>query len=116
MIDFQTEISENIVLTEGISITKVAAGYTLWLPESGRIQGMVVFTHPRRDTSNSDFLIDYALDLAAFINDLKIVDHPTATLIITEDRGYLPDGQRHPHSWNIVDKKELIDWFLALED
>jgi hypothetical protein len=30
--------------------------------------------------------------------------------IATENKGYRANGQRHPHSWSIVDKKELIEW------
>ena len=31
-------------------------------------------------------------------------------LIRTENRGYRKNGERHPHSWSIIDKKELISW------
>jgi hypothetical protein len=37
-----------------------------------------------------------------------------AELILTMDKGFLPDGSRHPHSWSIVDNKELIAWFMSL--
>ncbi len=30
--------------------------------------------------------------------------------IPTENKGYRANGDRHPHSWAIVDKKELIKW------
>lgn len=30
--------------------------------------------------------------------------------IATENKGYRANGERHPHSWSIVDKKELIEW------
>jgi hypothetical protein len=33
-------------------------------------------------------------------------------LIQTTDRGYRPDGNRHPHSWSIVNPNELIAWIL----
>ena len=52
------------------------------------------------------------IDAAALVNSLKIIGNEEAELILTEDKGYLPDGRRHPHSWSIVDEKELIDWFL----
>ena len=32
--------------------------------------------------------------------------------IATKNKGYRANGDRHPHSWGIVDKKELIDWML----
>lgn len=30
--------------------------------------------------------------------------------IATKNRGYRPNGNRHPHSWSIVDVDELIQW------
>lgn len=30
--------------------------------------------------------------------------------ITTENKGYRANGERHPHSWSIVNKKELIEW------
>ncbi len=32
--------------------------------------------------------------------------------IPTENKGYRANGERHPHSWSIVDKKELLQWML----
>ena len=61
-----------------------------------------------------DFYDMNSIDMAAFVNDLKIHGHQNAELITTENKGFLPDGVRHPHSWSIVDEKELIDWFLKL--
>lgn len=34
------------------------------------------------------------------------------TLIQTENKGYRFDGQRHPHSWSIVNVDELLKWIL----
>jgi len=33
-------------------------------------------------------------------------------LIKTETRGFRANGDRHPHSWTIVNEKDLIDWML----
>lgn len=55
-----------------------------------------------------------ALDAAALINALQISGNKEAQLLLTEDRGYRPDGSRHPHSWSIVDEKELVEWFNQL--
>lgn len=55
-----------------------------------------------------------AVDLAAFINTLKINGNQEAELIITNNKGYDDSGNRHPHNWNIVDEKELIQWFSQL--
>ena len=32
----------------------------------------------------------------------------------TIGKGFREDGSRHPHSWSIVDEKELIEWFTGL--
>lgn len=55
-----------------------------------------------------------ALDAAALINTLQLLGNKEADLILTEDKGYRPNGSRHPHSWSIVDEKELVDWFNQL--
>ena len=55
-----------------------------------------------------------ALDAAALINALQLLGNKDAELILTEDQGYRPDGSRHPHSWSIVDEKELVEWFVQL--
>ena len=57
-----------------------------------------------------------ATDLAALVNELKIMGNPEAELITTQNKGYRQDGSRHPQTWNIVDEKELIDWFIGLSD
>ena len=31
-------------------------------------------------------------------------------LIKTENKGYRANGERHPHSWAIVNEKDLINW------
>lgn len=33
-------------------------------------------------------------------------------LINTIDKGYRANGERHPHSWSIVDKNDLMDWMM----
>src|SRR6187551_3466304 len=55
-----------------------------------------------------------AIDLAALVNQLKILGGKKAELITTTGKGFRGDGSRHPHSWSIVDEKELIEWFIGL--
>lgn len=33
-------------------------------------------------------------------------------LIETKDKGYRANGERHPHSWSIIDKENFINWVL----
>jgi hypothetical protein len=61
------------------------------------------------ETRRKDYYSMNSIDLAALINELKIAGNENAELIITNNKGYLPDGTRHPHSWSIVDEKEMID-------
>lgn len=62
-------------------------------------------------TRKKDYYGMNSLDLAAFINELNILGNTEAQLVVTQDKGYLPDGTRHPHSWSIVDEQELVEWF-----
>ncbi len=55
------------------------------------------------------------IDAAALVNTLRLGGHDQASLILTAQAGYLPDGRRHPHSWSIVDESELVRWFVGLE-
>ena len=67
VIDKKIPVDGNIILTEFISIPKVNKGYTIWLPDTGKTEGLIVFTHARRDTINSEFIIDYALSKQFYI-------------------------------------------------
>jgi hypothetical protein len=59
--------------------------------------------------------VDYsgmnAFDLAAMANELKGMGNAKVELITTYNKGYRkPGNKRHPHSWSIVDPKDLIKW------
>ena len=64
------------------------------------------------ETRRKDYYAMNTIDLAAMINELNILGNTNAELIITYDKGYHPDGTRHPHSWSIVDNKDLVEWFV----
>lgn len=51
-------------------------------------------------------------DISAMINLLQSKGNNRAELIVTHNKGYRPDGTRHPHSWSIMDSKECLDWIL----
>ena len=61
-----------------------------------------------------DYYSMNSLDMAALVNDLKILGHVEAELITTENKGYTNTGERHPHTWNIVDEVGMIAWLKAL--
>lgn len=62
----------------------------------------------RRSAFDSNYL--YASDM---INKLKLQGHKHAEFIQGKT-GYRSNGQRHPHSWSIVDEQECIEWLLKL--
>ena len=66
------------------------------------------------ETRRKDYYSMNSIDLAALINALKIAGNENAELITTQNKGYLPDRTRHPHSWSIVDEIEMVDWFLKM--
>ncbi|MES2425751.1 MAG: hypothetical protein V4560_02220 [Bacteroidota bacterium] len=55
-----------------------------------------------------------SIDEAALINQLKLDGNTRAELITTINKGYQEDGSRHPHSWSIIDEKDMLDWCLLL--
>jgi len=60
-----------------------------------------------------DFTSMNATECSAMINELNRLGNQNAELITTQNKGYRkPDNRRHPHSWNIVDHEELIQWLL----
>ncbi len=48
------------------------------------------------------------LDQTLQAHNFKDVDY-----IATKNRGYRANGERHPHSWAIIDEKKLVQWILA---
>lgn len=73
-----------------------------------------LYTEPDVDWWMANRQLDYysmnALDAAALVTQLQLMGHKDAELITTRGRGFRPGGARHPHSWSIVDEKNLSDW------
>lgn len=55
-----------------------------------------------------------AIDNASLINQLKLNGNENAELMTSVNKGYREDGQRHPHSWRILNEDELLIWCLKL--
>lgn len=53
-----------------------------------------------------------AYKLEKTYNALKQLGNQQLELIKTENRGYRANGKKHPHSWNIVEKENIIKWIL----
>ena len=78
VINYEIPVEGNIFLAKEIAIPKINMGYTVWLPDSGNANGLIVFTDARRDTLKSDLIIEYALknQLAAILGIGASVDSP----------------------------------------
>ncbi len=60
-----------------------------------------------------DYSLMNAFDFAAMTNELKRMGSKKVELMITTGKGYRkPDKTRHPHSWSIVEPKDLVKWML----
>jgi hypothetical protein len=58
----------------------------------------------------TDGNIIYGVSIIQF---LYWVGNKNAEVIITQNKGFRANGQRHPHSWSIVDEKECIKWIKS---
>lgn len=53
-------------------------------------------------------------DHAAMMNELQRMGNRNAVLVTTTNKGYRkPNNMRHPHSWSIADKEEVVKWLFA---
>jgi pimeloyl-ACP methyl ester carboxylesterase len=55
------------------------------------------------------------LSSSELINRLLLLGNERAEFVVGKT-GYRPNGQRHPHSWSIVDEGEFTEWALRLLD
>ena len=55
-----------------------------------------------------------SLDLAALVTRLRILGNEDARLVTSHGRRAGYDEGASPHSWSIVDNRELADWFVRL--
>jgi len=73
-----------------------------------------MYTEPALDWQQANRQRTYE-DLNAFMLenlylDLKKSGFTGVEFITTENKGYRVNGGRHPHSWSIVDGKDLVKW------
>jgi len=64
------------------------------------------------ETSKTDYEDTNAYFIKKFSDGLQKSGGGKVEYITTKNRGYRANGERHPHSWSIVDEKQLIDWIL----
>ena len=59
-----------------------------------------------------DYYASNSIDCAALINELQLMGNVNSNFITTTGKGIRANGQRHPHSWSIIDGQELVNWVL----
>lgn len=68
------------------------------------------------DFGSADFSDINGLDGSCMINELRLLGNKQAELILTQDKGYRrPNHRKQPHSWSIIDNKELLKWLQNLD-
>lgn len=69
-----------------------------------------------KELGSTDYSDINGLDGSCMINELILLGNKKAELILTKDKGYRrPNHRKQPHSWSIIDEKELIQWLQDLE-
>ncbi len=95
-VTLKTEATKNIQALKNTKLRFYTEPDTLWWEE----------------VRQTDFESTNAYVLQKTSEILKNDNWNNFQLIQTKDKGYRSDGERHPHSWSIVDKSDLIDWIL----
>lgn len=60
----------------------------------------------------ADFDQTNAFYIQKLAERLQVKGFENVEYIPTSQKGYRANGERHPHSWSIVDKQDLVDWML----
>lgn len=105
----------------GISKYEENSPFTL---ESKSIQNIIflkdlkvrLYTEPDTTWWKENRANDYedlnAYSIEKLAEELKTRNFNKTELIKTENRGYRSNGNRHPHSWSIIDENDLVKWVL----
>ncbi|KIX22484.1 hypothetical protein SY27_01155 [Flavobacterium sp. 316] len=65
-----------------------------------------------KETKNNEEKDLNSYFIQQFYKELKQGEFKKVSLVLTKNKGYRKNGDRHPHSWSIVDKDNLIKWIL----
>jgi hypothetical protein len=94
----KTNSTKNISNLNDVKIRLYSEPDTIWWKQN-------------RQAEYEDMNAYYVAQLANDLGKLYGAEH--VTYIKTENRGYRANGDRHPHSWAIVDEKDLVNWILT---
>ena len=93
----KTHSTKNLKHLKDLKIRFYSEPDTLWWKEN-------------RQTAYEEMNSYYIEQLTQDLNALHGAN--SATYIKTVNKGYRANGDRHPHSWSIIDEQGLIDWML----
>lgn len=65
-----------------------------------------------KDNRNNSYEEMNAYSIEKLSQVLKKQGFSSVELILTKNKGYRANGDRHPHSWSIIDKEKLLQWML----
>ncbi len=94
----KTNSTKNISNLNDVKIRLYSEPDTIWWKQN-------------RQAEYEDMNAYYVAQLANDLGKLYGAEH--VTYIKTENRGYRANGDRHPHSWAIVDERDLVNWILT---
>jgi hypothetical protein len=94
---YKTHSFDNYKALKNIKIRFYTEPDTLWWKEN-------------RQTAYEDMNAFYIKNFAIDLN--KQIKKPVVEYIETTNKGYRSSGERHPHSWSIIDQNKLIEWIL----
>ena len=63
-----------------------------------------------KENRQTDFESTNAYTIQQIGKDLRTQNWNQFELIETENKGYRANGDRHPHSWSIVNARNLMEW------
>lgn len=95
---YRSNCLNNLSSLEGVKIRMYSEPDTLWWWENKRTE---------YENMNSFYIEQLETDLVDLYGSEQI------EYIRTENKGYRGNGDRHPHSWSIVDPEELMTWLIG---
>jgi len=97
------------------------SAYTLKTSNIGNLKNLIntklrLYTEPdtvwRKEQRMQDYEQMNAYHIKQLSKDLKAKGFQQVEYIETSNKGYRANGEKHPHSWSIVDVDDLISWML----
>lgn len=108
-------------LKEGISNFEKYAVYTMQSDNTKNLHNLKntkirLYTEPDitwwKENRKADCEQMNAYYIKSLSESLKKLNFKDVAYIPTRNKGYRANGERHPHSWSIIDTADLINWML----